>query len=230
MATLTHLSPPVRSLLDLLFPPFCLICDRRLSTGEKLVCENCWAGLPRVGTSRTVPPVFVQQTHTVDGFASVWRYCEEIQKIIFELKYYRKRSLARRIGGEMARLLRSDDALSAADLLVPVPLHSVKLRERGYNQSALLAQAISQQTGIPVRRDVLKRIRYTATQSKLHAEQRLTNVVDAFAARAPLSVQGKACLLIDDILTTGATLYACGRQLREAGASQIFVLTAAQAL
>ncbi len=115
-----------------------------------------------------------------------------------------------------------------ADVLVPVPLHPHRQRERGYNQAALLAQAFGKTVGIPVLTDVLFRCRNTVSQTTLNAQERRANVADAFTC-VPGSVQGKQVLLIDDVCTTGATLEACSIALRTGGAISVWALTLARA-
>jgi ComF family protein len=120
-----------------------------------------------------------------------------------------------------------------ADVLIPVPLHRRRQRERGYNQSALLAARFGASTQIPVRRDVLRRHRYTRSQTRLNAQERNQNVHGAFSCidqhDVEQSIVGKRVLLIDDVATTGATLRACAQVLRDQGARSVWALTVARA-
>jgi ComF family protein len=120
--------------------------------------------------------------------------------------------------------------LDEADVIVPVPLHYARLASRGFNQSAWLAEALSQWTGVPVSIDALKRTRRTPTQGGLSARARRRNVAGAFELRPSRAghVEGKRVLLIDDVLTTGATLSACTRALKRAGARHVDVLVLAR--
>jgi len=130
----------------------------------------------------------------------------------------------------MAEVLAADGAYRSADMLVPVPLHRVKQRERGYNQSWLLCEEIARLTGVEAREDVLRRVKNTKSQAHLDALERVHNVADAFAVVKPMAVQGRVVIVVDDVLTTGSTVDSCARVLREANAQEVLVLTAARAL
>ncbi len=119
--------------------------------------------------------------------------------------------------------------LATSDLVVPVPLHERRLRERGFNQSSLLAAALARGAGRPCCADVLVRRRPTATQTGLSAAERRRNVRDAFAVRRRAVVAGRIVTLVDDVLTTGATARACALVLRECGVSELRLLTVARA-
>jgi ComF family protein len=118
-----------------------------------------------------------------------------------------------------------------ADLLIPIPLHKRKMRERGYNQAELIARGIAEETGIPVRTDVVYRTRYTETQTKLHIDDRKKNVEDAFAVtqHAAAVLGGARCVLVDDVITTGATIVSCAGTLLEAGAQSVLAASIALA-
>jgi ComF family protein len=114
------------------------------------------------------------------------------------------------------------------DVIVPVPLHAARQRERGFNQASLLADLLSAQTSIPSR-PLLERIRYTTTQTALDRSQRMENLHNAFRLRKKADVRGLRVLLIDDVLTTGSTLSECARVLKRAGANSVYAATAARA-
>ncbi len=117
------------------------------------------------------------------------------------------------------------------DIIIPIPLHRIKYRERGYNQSDYIAQGIGSIIGKPILLDAVKRIRYTQTQTKLNLEERLINMEDAFEIfpDAPGKLYGKTCLLVDDIITTGATMNSCAIKILKAGADSIIAASAALA-
>jgi len=114
------------------------------------------------------------------------------------------------------------------DLLVPVPLHHVRRRDRGYNQSAVLAHELGRRMGCPVSFGLLKRIRPTATQTNLTAKERLSNVGGAFQHKREKRLAGRRVLLVDDIMTTGATVNICAKTLKKGGAASVHVITAAR--
>ncbi|MDZ7377321.1 MAG: ComF family protein, partial [candidate division KSB1 bacterium] len=114
-------------------------------------------------------------------------------------------------------------------LLIPVPLHKTRARERGYNQSALLCRAIARQTGLPYDEHILKRVRYTRSQTKLSASERLKNVNQAFRIVNKEPIQNKNVILIDDVITTGATMNECARELITNGARTVALCAIAHA-
>jgi len=165
------------------------------------------------------------------------RYTGAAREMVHFLKFRQNRRLAVVMGRMMverfACLQSGQDCVAAVspragnspvafDLIVPVPLHKTRIRQRGYNQSALLAQALARGVGIPLREDLLVRERDTHVQSLLAKEERLTNPVGAFAVRA--AIQQQHLLLVDDVLTTGATAGACAASLLAAGAASVTVM------
>jgi len=218
---------------DFVLPPCCLLCDARLMDGSELVCRPCWERLPEL-PSQMAPPFSVSQIQGLPAHFSQhrapWAYDGKVEELIQHFKYHGKRSLARALAGKMAEVLAADGAYRSADMLVPVPLHRVKQRERGYNQSWLLCEEIARLTGVEAREDVLRRVKNTKSQAHLDALERVHNVADAFAVVKPMAVQGRVVIVVDDVLTTGSTVDSCARVLREANAQEVLVLTAARAL
>ena len=148
-----------------------------------------------------------------------------IQKIIHAFKYEKMMNLAAVMGAELGELLRN----VKVDFIIPVPLHISKLRERTYNQSELIAKGISGVTGFNVNTSVLTRTRYTKSQAGLGLAERHENVSDAFAVSNSKYVSGKKILLVDDVITTGATIKECAKALNSAGASEIYAASVAYA-
>src|SRR5262249_28642025 len=139
------------------------------------------------------------------------------REAVHALKFGGQRGLARPLGDLLAELVTADLPVDGVDLVVPVPLHPSRERERGFNQSLLLARRIGRVCKLPVRADLLVRTAATRPQAELAADAR-ANVRDAFAVRRPELVKGRRVILVDDIFTTGSTASACARRLREAGA------------
>jgi ComF family protein len=195
-------------------PPFCQICSEPFAgdIGGDFTCPNC------------------SGRHQAYDFAVCgWLSRGPLRKVIHRLKY--EHAPAMRL--PLARVMRPalDDPRLAGKpwLMVPVPLHPRKQRERRYNQSAELARALSRLAGIPWS-ELLRRVRYTSSQAGLQREDRLKNLRGAFAVppRAVRSLAGRHVLLIDDVLTTGATAHECALTLKEHGAAAVAVLTAAR--
>jgi ComF family protein len=149
-----------------------------------------------------------------------------LRQAIHHLKYSGRSSLAEPLGRFLTECWIAGPL--PADLIVPVPLHKARLHERGYNQSTLLARQLARASGLPLAEEALKRIRATTPQVSLNAIEREANVRDAFEAHANLVV-GRRILLVDDVCTTGATLDACSRALKQGGATSVWALTLARA-
>jgi ComF family protein len=150
-----------------------------------------------------------------------------MREAIHRFKYKNMRALADPLNELLVDAWRS--ASHAVDALVPVPLHRRRLRERGYNQSQLLALRLSALVGVPVVHDVLQRVRYTASQTRLGVHERRENVANAFSCSDD-RLQGKRVALVDDVCTTGSTLEACGAALRAGGVASAWALTVARAV
>jgi len=213
--------------LEFLYPTVCIVCGSRTNAKTAVVCKPCWQKLPR--NSRNV---ISQGTRTVGRktyFSYIaWRfeYSENLRAAVHFFKFNDFSNLAARFGREMTETLLSRTELAAADALVPVPLHRARMRERGYNQSELLASVISLRADIPVAR-ALERIKNNRPQASLASRaEKITNVKGIFQQRSGFSVRGKRVLLIDDVVTTGATVNECAKVLTRAGAREIMVLAA----
>jgi ComF family protein len=146
-------------------------------------------------------------------------------KLIHHFKYRKKTKLAQLLGRAMAALIRADHILKSADMVVPVPLFWWKQLRRGYNQAQLLAEIIGPETNLEVQ-DIVRRVKHTRTQTRLQESKRRKNVRNAFIVDAD-DVANKNILLIDDVLTTGATMNECARVLKQAGAREVYSCVAA---
>jgi ComF family protein len=203
-------------LAALLAPP-CAVCARVLDAPlAGAVCDACWARVP----SRGFAPL---RTGRVSVVESIGDYDGTLRDIIHALKYAGRRSIAPRLAARM--IAHAPRALDGADCVVPVPLHRRRLRERGFNQADDLARAFE----LP-RAAVLVRARATTPQVDLPADERRLNVRDAFAVspRPSRSITDRVVVLVDDVVTTGATLDACAGVLLAAGAREVRAVTAAR--
>ena len=219
--------------LNLLFPPRCIVCGQV----DSWLCDECAPKLPqlqgpvcaRCGVPVTHPPLCPRCRQTplrLQQVRSVFLFDGRPRAAIHHLKYRHGRELAAPLGRLLADYMATNPM--PVDLVVPVPLHPRRLRQRGYNQAALLACELGRQAGLPVDQDGLQRVRETASQMRLNAAERQVNVRDAFACSNG-NAQGRQVLLVDDVCTTGATLEACADALRAGGAKAVWALTLARA-
>ncbi len=200
--------------LDLVFPPQCVHCQRVGS----FLCPRCLAQM-ETAPARTVPGLDdVRVALTFEG---------PVRSAIHALKYEGVKRLAEPLALSMVSTLEDTDW--SVDMVCPVPLHQRRVRERGYNQSALLARALAEHMNWEYCEEAISRVRETETQTHLNAQQRRENVAGAFIA-APAQVESRCVVIVDDVLTTGATLEACATAFRAAGARRIYGVALASAV
>jgi ComF family protein len=230
----------LKSLADFVYPPICYGCDTEVEEG--LVCEGCRLALfthelavcPECGRPCARTAETCGQCRTPFGLSRVRAlglYVPPFDKLIQAFKYSGKTKVGELLGRALAALVQQDEVLSDADAVCPVPLHPARLRERGFNQSLLLAAAIAMSTQIPLV-ECLVRTRYTPTQTlKTNPEKRLKNVAGAFRLKSDASIDGKRILLVDDVMTSGATLDQAAQGLLKGGAASVLgaVVAAAHA-
>jgi ComF family protein len=231
-----------RGLLDLVLPPRCLACGGQVADPEGL-CSSCWSkldfiarpfcamcGLPFEHDAQpdAICGICLAKKPRYDRARAVFRYADDSRGMILSFKHADRTDAALAFAAWMARA--GKELLGEADVIAPVPLHYRRLVWRRYNQAALLALRLGELTQKPVAVDLLKRPRATASQQGLNARERKSNVAGAISANPArlATIRNKRVLLIDDVLTTGATVGACARALRKAGAAGVDVLTLAR--
>ena len=234
---------------NLLFPQFCHACEARLLTEENgYFCPGCWALIQRIdrpycdrcgrphpqmaglgardnypcANCREKPDRFIRRIY------GAVLYADTVEQAIKLMKFHGKQRLARVFGEEMRNFAEAEMPCESYDYVVPVPLHRVRHRERGFNQSQLLAAAVGPSFPHAQPDESLWRIRPTKVQSRLSARERRANVRGAFAVRGE-HLKNRRILLIDDVVTTAGTVSECARALRRAGAAEVDVLAAALA-
>ncbi len=224
----------LQSAADVLYPPVCIVCGSLLPEYASPVCAGCWDSMTAVSDDS---PLFretrdrLRTDGHVDDLVScvIFEKGGAFQQIAHAIKYQSMETLAVDLGRRLGvRILGRG---IRADIVVPVPLHRVKLRERGYNQSERIARGIAEVCGWRVIPDAVLRTRYTGTQTALGVEERRRNVHDAFRCLPDCrtDIRGQRCLLVDDVITTGATTTSCARALREAGAATVIAASIALA-
>jgi len=208
-----HVCWQCRSRVELYESSLCSVCGRFAEggVGHAFVCDVCCS----------VPPSF-DRARAAGRFAGVLR--EEIHLFKYGHSLWLKQDLADILEG----CLRAHFETGDVDLMVPVPLYPVRQRERSYNQATVLARELAERFGRRCEIDALTRIRHTETQTALDAPRRRANMLGAFAVQRPGMIRHRRVLLVDDVMTTGATLNECARVLKRAGAYKVWAVTLAR--
>ena len=230
----------IEAALDIVFPPTCLAC-RASVEAQGALCGGCWAAMrfierpfcERLGTpfeletgAGAVSPEAVERPPAFGRARAVVLFEDgPARRLVHRLKYSDRMELAKPMGAWMARA--GQEVLDGADVLAPVPLHVTRLWRRQYNQAALLAREVGRRCGLPVDLDLIARARRTKAQVGLSRTERAANLAGAFRVR-PGSAEGRRIVLIDDVLTSGATANAAARALLAAGAASVDVLVFAR--
>ena len=196
--------------IQFLEPPWCDICGVPDVNGR---CDECAISPPRYGKLRSI--AFYQTT---------------LQQAIHLFKFEKKNVFAKHLIQLINAHVPTDCSITEYDFILPVPIHRKRLRERGFNQAALLAKGIAQVGGVPLLTNVLVRHRHTVAQSSLDSEARQQNIIGAFEIRNPDVIRNKRILIIDDVFTTGATICEAVNELWKADPAEIDVLTLARSL
>lgn len=219
--------------ISLVFPETCLACNRLLVKGEDHLCTFCRHDLP-IGAAAThhnlLKNKFVHEPRItyVKAFLPFKKF-GITQKLLHHLKYRGNYELGVMLGKWFGEALVQDKDFPHFDWVVPVPLHRRKLSIRGYNQSEAIAEGLQFSTGIEMKRNVLTRVRHTATQTRKRRIERWENVEDIFQVTMDEDLKDKKVLIVDDVLTTGSTLASCSSAFIKAGVEQVGICTLAYA-
>ncbi len=210
---------------DLFFPDFCAVCNRVLCRGEKYICITCvadapfsyywsWRGNPaeevileRGCSARVATLLLYRRESKWSGVVHQFKYCGNVK-------------IGRHFSKMLADRIVESDTFLETHFIVPVPLHWFKKFKRGFNQSEIIAETFGKRMGIPVNK-TLKRIKYTSTQTSKGKEDRAKGVMGVFKVVSGAQIKGKRVLLVDDVITTGATIIECANELLKAGALEV---------
>jgi len=219
----------------LFFPQCCESCSSELKGDEAILCLSCALALPRTAFHHIAENRAYQNFKgraPIERATSFVYFTKQgmMQHLLHRLKYSNRPGIGVYLGSLMGEELKKTGWLDTIDAIVPVPLHWSKVRQRGYNQAGLFAEGIAKASGMPVWDRFLVRKQATATQTRKSRAERITNVQEAFRLKRPELLAGKHVLLVDDVLTTGATLEACALELKKAGEVLISVATLALAI
>jgi len=230
--------------LNVVYPPVCQLCgEERAAAREGYVGGKCWTGVrfvtapfcDRCGLPFDGDIIHPFRCENCAGVEFGFRFARSavtanamMLDIIHRYKYHQALWFEPFLADLLARQAKPPLAGAPWDLIVPVPLHPVKLRQRQFNQSERLARCLGRVLGLPVNARVVWRVQFTETQTRLSRPQRAANVRAAFAPRLGKELHGERVILVDDVMTTGATTSACARALRKAGAGDVCVWTVAR--
>jgi competence protein ComFC len=233
----------LRAIASLLYPPVCTICGANVRASEYLCspcesrtirivapfCQTCSEPFEGAITGAFTCANCAHRTIHFDAAVAAFRSRGIVRELIHDFKYRRQIYLRHLVARWLCAAM-NDERLRAHrfNIIIPVPLHPARQRERGFNQATLLAELLSAEISIQSK-PLLERIRYTTTQTALDRAERMENLHDAFRLRKNTDVRGLQVLLIDDVLTTGSTLSECARVLKRAGAISVYAATAARA-
>lgn len=224
----------LQDFLSLIYPRNCVACGNSLFKHEDQVCNYCYSNLPKTNfhkqSRNPVDALFYGRTPLLLA-SSFYLFQKKgsIQKIMHAIKYKHNKDLAVLVGKWYAEDLKEDPIISKADYVIPVPLHSKKFKIRGYNQSEEFAKGLAEGLKTNLNTSVLTRKEFTETQTKKSKYERWENVEDVFELIVPETFKNKQVILVDDVITTGATIEACCQLLQSIEGIQISVLSIAYA-
>lgn len=222
----------LKSLLDFIMPRTCCLCGRRLTVQENLFCTACGLHLPYTN--------FINNPYENDMAKAFWGRIKHIEKAyapiyhlphsesakpIYQLKYFHKPELGIDIGAMMGKEMSEHGFFEDIDCIIPVPLAKERLRERGYNQSDMIAQGLQEISHLPIIKDAVRRVSFNSSQTRKNRIERNKNVENSFELTNGEKIKGKHILIVDDIVTTGATVSALAIQLEQAEGVKISIAT-----
>jgi len=220
--------------VSLLFPELCAACSRSLVANEHLLCTDCLYNLPFTNFHLQPDNIVARQFWgkiPVEGAFALYYFNKggKIQNLMHQFKYKGMRQIGNLLGNIAGGQLINNEVFKSVDLIIPVPLYKKRLRQRGYNQSACFAEGLAQKLNRPVESHNLIRINATETQTHKSRFARFENMKEVFTVAEPSRLINKHILLVDDVITTGSTLEACGQQLLTIEGLKLSIATIAYA-
>lgn len=224
----------IHDFLSLIQPELCFACSTPLAAGEKVICLDCLYHLPKTGfhldPDNPVAKIFWGR-YPVENAAACFHFRKggKLQHLMHQFKYRKHPEIGHFIGEYYGNELKQSDVFVRTDIVIPVPLHWKKMRKRGYNQSEVFGQGIAASMQVPLDSGQLVRQEFTETQTRKSRFNRWKNVENKFVVREPEKLKGLHVLLVDDVVTTGATLEACCHAFDEVKDAKISIAAIAYA-
>ncbi|MBR4898242.1 MAG: ComF family protein [Prevotella sp.] len=218
-------------IFDLVAPRACAVCGCRLSPNESVLCARCHLHLPLTGFEKHPDDNEMAQRFWVqipiERAAALFFYeaQSELARMIYDMKYHHRPDIGESLGRITARLFVAQDFFRDIDAIIPVPLSRWRYWQRGYNQSEEIARGVADVTGLPIYNKVVRRTRFDQSQTRLSPYERRTNTAEAFQLVDGDKIRGLHLLIVDDIVTTGATILALASELQRAGDMRFSVLS-----
>ncbi len=218
--------------LGLIYPELCLACAKNLPPGNEAVCIQCQYYLPKTDFHTYKENPFAEHFWgrvKIEAGTALYHFVKSgrTQKLIHNLKYKHKTEIGVNLGRLYGKTLREAPIFKEVDLILPVPMHPRKEKKRGYNQCDLFARGLSETMEVPWSKNILIKNEDTATQTKKTRQERFDNVKSAFELLNPKALRGKHVLIVDDVITTGATLEACAHKILEIPGVKVSMATIA---
>jgi len=212
------------SLFDLFFPPVCIHCGKRISKQDDYLCHDCLNNIEYL-----VPVISKVEGLSYDYLISIAKYRDVVVSIIHNLKFYNLSSISDYIAQLIYKQVKKIKLVLDVNTITAVPLHSVRKKERGYNQASLIAKKLANLLKCEYREDVIERVSNTVSQATLDHDKRERNIKQAFKLKKNIDLKHKSIILLDDVFTTGSTTEECCKVLKKAEPKKIIVLTMGKA-
>ncbi len=223
-----------QGVLELLYPRVCSHCNGRLESSVRFICLGCRAAISTLDLHTLVENEMTDRFWgrlPVARAAALLPYGQGLpaQRLMWSMKYDNRPEIGNSLGGWLGSIIGETSAFGSFDAIVPVPLHPLRLKARGYNQALRIAQGLAEATGVEVLAEAVQRVRHTSTQTAKSSFARVENMEEVFRLSPKHEVRGRTILLVDDVMTTGATLEAVGRELLKGDLAELKVATLALA-
>ncbi len=213
-----------KSFLNLLFPPVCIHCGQRIANQDDYLCIVCLNKIEYL-----IPAIVKAESKSYDYLITIAKYREVVVSIVHNLKFYNMSSISEFIAQMIFKNIKKLKLILDVNLIIAVPLHSVRKRERGYNQASLIAEKLALLLACEYSSDVIERVNNTLSQATLEHDKREKNIRQAFKLKKNIDLKGKSVILLDDVFTTGSTVEECCKVLKTAEPKKIIVLTLGKA-